>query len=83
MKTWVTASSRVGGTQGASGQSIIFQGREIPTWREYKNLDIGATLDGRSVVKSKTPLSTFVFVFKEEEWLNWVGRSPWLTSFSL
>ena len=26
----------VGGTQGASGQSIIFQGREIPTWREYK-----------------------------------------------
>ena len=47
-----------------------------------KNLDIGATLDGRSVVKSKTPLSTFVFVFKEEEWLNWFGRSPWLTSFS-
>ena len=52
----------------------------FPLGGNIKNLDIGATLDGSFLVKSNTPLSTFVF--KEEEWLNWFGRSPWLTSFS-
>ena len=65
----------MGGTQCASGGISI---NYFP--REVKNLDIGGTLDNRFVFKSETPLSTFVF--KEEVWLNWFGRSPWLTSFS-